>query len=69
MITRMCSNILYSLRLRLCSPCPASESNTDQESVRNTTSSELVSVRYITAGAHCSSIDALSWRPFFSMAG
>ena len=44
-ITLLCSNMLYSLRLRLCSPYPASESNTDRESVRNTTSSELVSVR------------------------
>ena len=48
-ITLLCSNMLYSLRQRLCSPCPASESNTDQESVRNTTSSELVSVRTFTA--------------------
>ena len=47
--TLLCSNMLYSLRLRLCSPCPASESNTDWESMRNTTSSELVSVRSITA--------------------
>ena len=46
--TLLCSNILYNLRLRLCSPCTASESNTDRESVRNTTSSELVSVRSIT---------------------
>ena len=47
MITLLCSNMMYSLRLRLCFPCPASESNTDMESVRNTTSSELVSVRSI----------------------
>ena len=43
-ITLLCSNMLYSLHLRLCSPCPASGSNTDRESVRNTTSSELISV-------------------------
>ena len=48
-ITLLCSNMLYNLHLRLCSPCPASESNTDRESVRNTTSSELVSVMSITA--------------------
>ena len=36
--------MLYNLRLRLCTQCPASESNTDRESVGNTTSSELVSV-------------------------
>ena len=48
-ITLLCSNMLYSLRLRLYSPCPASESNTDREYVGNTTSSELVSVRSITA--------------------
>ena len=47
-ITLLCSNMLYSLRLILCSPCPASESNTDRESVRNATSSDLVSVRPIT---------------------
>ena len=33
--TLLCSNTLYSLRLKLCSPWPASESNTDRESVRN----------------------------------
>ena len=32
--TLPCSNMLYSLDQRLCSPCPASESNTDRESVR-----------------------------------
>ena len=48
-ITLPCSNMLYSLRLRLCSPCPSGECNTDRESVKNTTSSELVSVWYITA--------------------
>ena len=45
-ITLQCTNMLYSLRLRLCSPCPASESNTDREAVRNTITSELVSVRF-----------------------
>ena len=48
-ITLLCSNMLYSLRLRLFSPCPASESNTDRESVRNNTSSELVYVISIMA--------------------
>ena len=45
----LCSNMLYNLRLRLWSPCPARESNTDRESVRNTTFYELASVRSITA--------------------
>ena len=44
MITLLCFNMLYSLHLRLCSPCPASESNADLESVRNTTSSEYLLV-------------------------
>ena len=48
-ITLLCSNMLYILRLRLCSPCQAREFNTDWKSMRNTTSSELVSVRSITA--------------------
>ena len=48
-INLLWSNMLYSLCLRVCSPCSASESNTDRESVRNTTDSELVSVMYITA--------------------
>ena len=47
--TLLCSNMMYNFRLRLCSLCPASESNTNQESVRNITSYELVSVRSITA--------------------
>ena len=47
-ITLLCSNMLYSLGLRFCSPCPTNESNTDRESVRYTTSSELASVRSIT---------------------
>ena len=46
-ITFVCSNMLSSLRLRVCSPCPASESNTNRESMRNTKYFELVSVRYI----------------------
>ena len=50
-ITLLCSNMMYSLRLRLCYPCPASESKTAREFVRNTTSSELLSVISITAWA------------------
>ena len=38
----------------LYSPCPASGSNTDGESVRNATYSELLSGRSITALAPCS---------------
>ena len=48
-ITLLCSNMMYSLCLKLCSPCPASESNADRESVRNSSSTELVSVMSITA--------------------
>ena len=49
-ITLLCSNMLYSLHLWLGSPYPASESNNDdRESVINSISSELVSVRSITA--------------------
>ena len=40
--TLLCSNMLYNLRLRLCSPCPASESNTDRESVRHLLSWHLL---------------------------
>ena len=35
--------MLYSLRLRVCSPCPVSECNNDLESVRKSTYSEATS--------------------------